>query len=76
MTVIRVRVGTHHDKQRFCKEVLTWRALCHPSVLPLLGVTMGDNRFMMVSEWMTNGDINGFVGARRDVNRLELVGFY
>ena len=56
--------------------MLTWRALCHPSVLPLLGVTMGDNRFMMVSEWMTNGDINGFVGARRDVNRLELVGFY
>ena len=36
---------------------------------------MGDNRFMMVSEWMTNGDINGFVKARRDVNRFELVGF-
>ena len=37
---------------------------------------MGDNQFMMVSEWMTNGDINRFVKAHRDVNRLELVGFY
>ena len=53
-----------------------WRALYHPSVLPLLGVTMENNRFMMVSEWMINGDINEFVMVHGDVNRFELVGFY
>ena len=60
--------------QMFCKEVVTWRSLHHPNVLPLLGVTMGEKVFAMVSEWMVNGNINEFVEAHRDVNRFELVG--
>ena len=40
---------------------MTWKALRHPNVLPLVGVTMTDSRFGMVSEWMTNGNINEFV---------------
>jgi hypothetical protein len=54
---------------------VTWKALDHPNVLPLLGVAMSDNQFAMVSEWMVNGNINEYVKARRDVNRFELVGF-
>jgi len=61
--------------QRFCKEVITWKALHHPNVLPLLGVTMVDKHFAMVSEWMVNGSINQFIMVHRDVNRFELVGF-
>ena len=60
--------------QRFCKEVLIWRCLRHPNVLPLLGVTMSDNRFAMISEWMNNGNINEFLMVDRNVNRFELVG--
>ena len=60
--------------QRFCKEVLTWKALRHENVLPLLGVTMSDNQFAMVSEWMANGNINEFVRAHREANRFKLVG--
>ena len=30
----------------------------------------------MVSKWMPNGNINEFLGARRDVNRFELVSFF
>ena len=26
--------------QRFCKEAIRWKALNHPNVLPLLGVTI------------------------------------
>ena len=52
-----------------------WRSLHHPNVLPLLGVTMTKNRFVMVSEWMENGDINGYVKAHADVDPLELVRF-
>ena len=62
--------------QRFCKEVIPWRALCHQNVLPLIGVTMSDNQFTMVSEWMVNGNVNEFVKTHRDANRFELVGFY
>ena len=60
--------------QTFCKEVVTWKALHHPNVLPLLGVTMGKRLFAMVSEWMVNGNIIEFVEAHRNANRFELVG--
>jgi len=53
---------------------VTWKALNHPNVLPLLGVMVTEDRFAMVSEWMTNGNINQFVAAHRDANRFELVG--
>ena len=54
---------------------MTWKTLNHPNVLPLLGVKMEDHQFIMVSEWMENGDINEFIKAHEDVNRFELVGF-
>ncbi|KAF9780739.1 kinase-like domain-containing protein, partial [Thelephora terrestris] len=54
-------------------EVITWKSLRHPNVLPLLGVVVTENKFAMVSEWMTNGNINQFVTARRDVNRFQLL---
>ena len=59
--------------QRFCKEIITWKALRHENVLPLLGVTMSENQFAMVSEWMVNGNINEFIKAHRDVNCFKLV---
>jgi serine/threonine protein kinase len=48
--------------QSFCREGVVWKHLRHPNVLPLLGVTVSERRFAMVSEWMENGDINEFVG--------------
>ncbi|KAF9645013.1 kinase-like protein [Thelephora ganbajun] len=58
---------------RFCKEVVMWKALRHPNVLPLIGVTMTETRFAMVSDWMANGNINDFVKAHPDVDRLGLL---
>ena len=52
---------------------MVWGTLHHPNVLPLLGVTVSENRFVMVSEWMGNGNINEFVKMHADVNRLGLV---
>ena len=37
---------------------------------------MSGNQFMMVSEWMANGNINEFITAHGDVNRFELVVFF
>ena len=42
-------------------------------MLPLLGVTMEKKLFVMVSEWMENGNINEFVRKHTNVDRLELV---
>ena len=52
---------------------MTWKTLSHPNVLPLLGVIMIENHFAMVSEWMTNGSINEFVRANKDINQFKLV---
>ena len=50
-----------------------WNTLRHPNVLPLLGVTMTVNLFVMVSEWMVEGNISEFVKAHPDADRLGLV---
>jgi len=57
-------------------EVVTWRALHHPNILPLLGVTMTENQLVMVSKWMPKGNIREFTEANPDVDRLGLACFY
>jgi hypothetical protein len=52
---------------------MIWKTLCHPNVLPLLGVTVMESRFVMVSEWMENGNIKEFVKANINADRLGLV---
>ena len=61
--------------QRFCKEVVTWRTLHHPNVLPLRGITMTKSQFVMISDWMGNGNINEFVKANPEADQLGLVCF-
>ena len=58
----------------FYKEIVTWGALCHPNVLPLLGIVTDGGQLAMVSEWMTNGTISEFVGEHQDADRFKLVG--
>jgi len=62
--------------QKFCKEAVVWKALRHPNVLALIGVTMSEARLTMISDWMANGNINSFVKENPGANRLELVGFF
>lgn len=52
-----------------------WRALRHPNVLPLLGVTITEDRLVMVSEWMVKGNITEFVKVDVNADRLGLVRF-
>ena len=52
---------------------MTWKTLQHPNILPLIGVIMSETQFAMVSDWMADGNINDFVKAHPDANRLELV---
>lgn len=61
--------------KRFCKEVVGWRSLHHRNVLPLLGVTMTKNRFVMISEWVGNGNIKEFLKTHTDADPVELVCF-
>ncbi|KAF9649109.1 kinase-like protein [Thelephora ganbajun] len=60
-------------RSRFCREVVTWKHLRHPNILPLLGVTVREYQLMMVSEWMENGNINEFIGRDGYTNRTALL---
>ena len=50
-----------------------WRFLRHPNVLSLIGASISETQFAMASEWMPNGNINQFIKAHPEVNRLGLV---
>ena len=68
-----------HIMQVFCKEVMIWKNLSHPNILPFIGAALvteeRHENYEIVSEFMENGDINKFMGLNAGVNRLELVGF-
>ena len=59
--------------QKFCREAVAWGYLKHANILPLLGVTLAEGRFAMVSEWMDNGNITDFIERNPKANRTELV---
>ena len=69
----RASMNSPRPTQTFCREAVTWKALRHPNVLSLLGATMTENRFVMVSDWMVGGSINEYVKAHVDADRLNLV---
>ena len=71
--LLRVLTNPSYPVQKFCKEVVTWSCLRHPNVLPLLGVMMSGDKFVMVSDWMTNGNITEFVKVDATADRLKLV---
>lgn len=52
-----------------------WKSLRHPNVLPLVGITISETRFAMISNWMANGNINDFVRTNPNVDRLGLASF-
>ena len=54
---------------------MSWKALRHQNALPLLGVMMKNREFVMVSQWMDNGNINEFIETHGNANRFKLVGF-
>ena len=69
----------HPIVQQFCKEVVIWKNLSHPNILPFIGAALAtepnSEKYEIVSEFMKNGNIMRFMERNPGVNRLELVGF-
>ena len=49
-----------------------WKYLTHPNIVPLLGVTT--TPFQLISNWMSGGDLPGYIKKNPDADRLKLVG--
>lgn len=60
-------------KQRLFSEIVIWRRLSHPNVLPVLGISPKLFPLCIVSEWMIDGNIMDFTSKHPDVNRLRLL---
>lgn len=59
--------------QRLFKEIVIWRRLSHPGILPALGVSPRLFPTYVIIEWMINGNIMEFTLVHPEVNRLRLV---
>ena len=61
--------------QGLCREILIWKHLSHPNVLPLFGVSVSKNpqHFRIITEWMPNGDVAEYISLNPGANRLRLV---
>jgi len=55
------------------QEIVIWRRLSHPNVLPVLGVSPKLFPLCVITEWMINGNIMEFTPEHPEVNRLHLV---
>ncbi|KAF9781369.1 kinase-like domain-containing protein [Thelephora terrestris] len=60
-------------KKRLFKEIVIWRRLSHPNVLPVLGISPELSPLCIISEWMSDGNILEFTWAHPKVNRLRLL---
>lgn len=47
-----------------------WKHLAHPNIVPLLGVI---SPLQLISEWMSSGDLMGYLEIHPGEDRLSLV---
>ena len=59
--------------QRFYRDIVGWKYVFHPNVLPFLGVSEAVFPFCIVSPWLVNGNIVEYVRKQQGANRLHLV---
>ena len=72
-----LRRGTQPDSNQILyPEIVVWKYVSHPNVLPFLGVSETLFPFCIISPWMSGGDILEYIQKHRGVNRLQLVSIH
>ena len=61
------------DDQRFYREIIGWKYLSHPNVLPFHGISETLFPFCIITPWLSNGKIIDYTKKNQGVNRLQLV---
>jgi serine/threonine protein kinase len=64
--------GLSCDGQSFLNEVVTWRYLRHPNIVPFLGVC-DKSPLCLVSRWMEEGTLLDFFRHHPDERRTSFV---
>ncbi|KAF8904847.1 kinase-like domain-containing protein [Mucidula mucida] len=77
LKILRLFVTTDRTKmfKAVCHEALVWRQLRHPNVLPFVGINndLFAPCFCLISEWMKNGNIMGFLLDHPNHDRLQSI---
>ncbi|KAG8948916.1 hypothetical protein FRC03_000538 [Tulasnella sp. 419] len=64
---------TERLKKRCFREVLLWRTLQHPKIVPLLGFSMDPYGIpALISPWYPNGNVVHFLNSNPDADRPSL----
>ncbi|KAF9647766.1 kinase-like protein, partial [Thelephora ganbajun] len=60
-------------KRRFYREIIGWKYVSHPNVLPFLGVSETLLPFCIITPWLPNGNIIEYTRKNKRANRLQLL---
>ena len=78
--VVSTALLYHHNPllsftQGLCREIIGWKHLSHPNILPLLGVSVSTDpySFRIITKWMPNESVTRYARSNPKVNRLRLV---
>ena len=64
---------TKYRHKMFYKEVVMWKRVSHPNIVPFLGVSEAPAPLSMISEWMLNGNVRDHIRRDPETSRLQLV---
>ena len=59
--------------QRYFKEVVAWKRLNHPNVIPMYGAAPDIAELCVVSPWMPEGDLLQYLDRYPGANRVSIV---
>jgi len=60
-------------KRRFYREIIGWKYVVHPNVVPFSGISETLFSFCIINPWLSNGNILEFTRKNKRVNRLKLL---
>jgi len=64
-------MGPKDVEGAFCQEVVVWKRLVHPNIVPLLGVTI--KPFQSISIWMSGGELTEYIRMNPSADRIGLL---
>lgn len=67
-----LRLANALNYQSFVDEVVAWKCLRHPNIVPFLGISK-ILPVCLVSEWMAHGSVVSFLRDNPSEDRLKLV---
>ncbi|KAG8732783.1 hypothetical protein FRC10_000610 [Ceratobasidium sp. 414] len=59
--------------EHVARELRAWSKCSHPNVVHLLGLAYFREQVALLSSWMENGDLQGYIDKHRDVDRYKLI---